>query len=329
MKSFIHIVPNVLLFALVFAIFTLCFAPVHWLADLAAHFMLQYWVLSGITFAGLWLMRARRWKIILSGFVFLIFGLQIGCLFIPRHITRSDVYEDVTIFHFNVNYKNPNMKGFVGWLDFYLVIDNDRPLETPDIIVLQEVTPEILEQLIGLRTWYPYQVLSPKAGAFGVAIFSRIPIRDSVRKRFSESFNEYTEIRFRTLAQGITFNLTELHTVPPVGMQSSTQRNAELKEIAVVENRQSESSKILIGDMNITPYSPWSWQMERNTRLNNSMQGRTVTGTWPSFLPAFFRIPIDNMLVSDNIEVLERQVKRFIGSDHLPVVTKLRIYATN
>jgi endonuclease/exonuclease/phosphatase family metal-dependent hydrolase len=115
----------------------------------------------------------------------------------------------------------------------------------------------------------------------------------------------------------------------PTSSKNEVQRNAELNEITVVINQQQESSKILVGDMNITPYSPWFWQLERNTRLNNAMQGKSVTGTWPSFIPAIFRIPIDQMLVSDNIEVIKRHVERSHDSDHLPVVTKLRIYATN
>lgn len=333
MQSFTHIFLRILLFALVIAIFALCFAPLYWLADIASHFMLQYSVLSAITFAGLCLMRASRWLIIMSGFVCLIFSLQVGCLFIPRHITRSDVYEDVTILQFNINYSNPNADAIEGWINNYATINGtiDRLTQQtrPDIVVLQEVSPNIAAKLTLLTKTFPYHFIAPKAGAFGVAIFSRIPIRDSVRKHFSESFNEYTEIRFHTLAQGITFNLTELHTMPPVGKQNSTERNAELKEITVVTNQQGESSKILIGDMNITPYSPWFWQMERSTRLNNSMQGKSVAGTWPSFFPSLLRIPIDHVLVTDNIEVLERHVEKSHDSDHLPVVTKLRIYATN
>lgn len=333
MKFFIHTFLRILLVALVITIFTLCFAPVHWLADLASHFMLQYVTLSGIVFAGLCLMRARRWQIILSGFVYMIFSLQVGCLFIPRHIIRSDVYEDVTILQFNINYSNPNADAIAGWINNYATINStiDRLTQQarPDIVVLQEVSPDIAAKLTLLTETFPYHFIAPKEGAFGVAVFSRIPIRDSVRKHFADSWNEYTEIHFHTLAQGITFNLTELHAMPPAGKQNSAQRNAELKEITVVTNQQGESSKILIGDMNITPYSPWFWQMERSTRLNNSMQGKAVAGTWPSFLPALLRIPIDHVLVSDNIEVLERLVEKSHDSDHLPVVTKLRIYATN
>lgn len=333
MKHFTHIFLRILLLALVTEIFALCFAPLHWLADLTSHFMLQYSVLSGVTFAGLCLLRARRWQIIVSDGVCLIFSLQVGCLFIPRHIIRSNVYEDVTILQFNINYSNPNAEAIAGWINNYATINGTVERLTketkPDIVVFQEVSPEIATKLTLLEEAYPFHFIAPKAGAFGVAVYSRIPIRQSVRRHFGESFNEYTEIRFQTLAQSIRFNLTELHTVPPVGKENSARRNAELKEITVVANQQGETSKILIGDMNITPYSPWFRQMERTTRLNNSMQGKSAVGTWPSFLPFLLRIPIDHVLVTDNIEVLERNIEKSHDSDHLPVVTKLRIYATN
>jgi endonuclease/exonuclease/phosphatase (EEP) superfamily protein YafD len=243
------------------------------------------------------------------------------------------MYEDITLMQFNINYSNPNAKAVAGWINNYATInasiDQITQQELPDIVVLQEVSPEIAAQMMLLTQTYPYHFIAPKAGAFGVAIFSRIPIRSSSRKNFTGSWNEYTEIQFHTLATGITILLTELHTIPPVNRDAFTQRNRELREIASIVSQRVAGHSIVIGDMNITPYSRWFRELEQRTGLHNAMQGKNIAGTWPSFLPVPLRIPIDNMLVSDTIEVLERRVEKNLDSDHLPVVTKLRIYATN
>lgn len=332
MKSFIHKLLLTALLALALTIFALCFASVHWLAELASHFMLHYAVLGVVVLCGLVLLRDKLWRIFIAAFICLIFSLHVACVLMPRHITRNVAYEDITILQFNINYANPNAQAIAEWINNYATItksiDKITQHTKPDIVVLQEVSPEIASKLDLLTQNYPYQFIAPKAGAFGVAIFSQIPIREKQRIHFIDSWNAYTQLRFHTLTHGLAFSLLELHTMPPMGAQNASQRNAELKEITVAANQLATPSKILLGDLNITPYSPFFWRLERSTRLTNSMQGKSIEGTWPSFLPAMLRIPIDHMLLSDNIEMLERRIETSHDSDHMPVLTKLRIYAT-
>jgi endonuclease/exonuclease/phosphatase (EEP) superfamily protein YafD len=307
-----------------------CFARVHFLAELSTHFMLQYTIASTLVCVVLCLLRAKRWKIILSALLALYFGLHVVGLMIPRHVTKSEVFEDIAILQFNVNYANPNAKEIAGWINNYTTINKNIDALTaqtqPDIVVLQEVSPEIAAKLTALEQAYPYKLIAPKSGAFGVAIFSRIPIREQNRQHFPDSWNEYTEIRLHSLVHGIPIALTEVHTVPPVSKLNAAQRNTELTYIAQVVNGVSANSKILIGDMNITPYSPMFRDLQKDSKLTTVMQGKAISGTWPSFFPALLRLPIDHMLISENIEVIERRVEKDWDSDHLPVLTTLRIY---
>ncbi len=57
------------------------------------------------------------------------------------------------------------------------------------------------------------------------------------------------------------------------------------------------------------------------------MQGLRIQGTWPSFIPFFLRIPLDHLLVSDNIHIIKQEVGPPVGSDHLPILTKINLGA--
>lgn len=333
MRNFIRKFLYVLLFFQVLAIFALCFAPVHWLAELVSHFMLQHALVAAFIFTGLCAVRASRWSVLLSLVLGIFFSLNVACLLLTKQVYHNEIYEDITLLQFNINYSNPKADALAGWINNYSTIAGDvnklMRQEKPDIIVLQEVSPAIAQKLKVSQKDYPYQFVNPKDGAFGSAIYSRIPLRSAARTKFEESFNEYSQMQFHTLAQGITFTMVELHTVPPVGEQNAAQRNNELRQVTVVMNQQTTAAKMLVGDLNTAPYSPYLWRFERSSRLVNSMQGRSLEGTWPSFLPVTLRIPIDHVYVSDTIEVLDRRVEESQGSDHLPVLTKLRIYATS
>ena len=72
---------------------------------------------------------------------------------------------------------------------------------------------------------------------------------------------------------------------------------------------------------------PYFKKLEKISGLRSFMRGHGVSGTWPNFLPFLCRIPLDHVLVSSHIKVLERNINPDLGSDHFPVTSRLRIYA--
>ena len=321
---------NLIFAGLIAAAVITSLASWHYLAELSTHLMIQYAIGSLLLFTAYIFLPAKPWKIALAGILVLYFGAQVAVILLPRHVTRTENYEDISILQFNVNYANAHMDKVSGWINNYSTIDGKVEELTknsqPDIVVLQEVSPDVAAKLGALDKTYPYKFLAPKPAAFGMAIFSKIPFKQKKRQFLPDSWNEYTEIIFTTPLKKIPFTLTELHTIPPMDDGKAQMRNKQLDDIAVIITNQMGQYKILMGDFNITPYSPYFRKLQKSTGLTSVMQGKSITGTWPSFYLGIMRIPIDHMLDSDTIEPLSREVQPDMDSDHLPVLTKLRLY---
>jgi endonuclease/exonuclease/phosphatase (EEP) superfamily protein YafD len=87
----------------------------------------------------------------------------------------------------------------------------------------------------------------------------------------------------------------------------------------------AESRPVIVaGDLNATPWSHGFRQLVRLRGLCDSAVGRGVQATWNAhrWVP---RIPIDHVVVSPEVRVMDRRVGPDVGSDHLPVEATLAI----
>jgi endonuclease/exonuclease/phosphatase (EEP) superfamily protein YafD len=101
-------------------------------------------------------------------------------------------------------------------------------------------------------------------------------------------------------------------------------RNAQLEGLSAVLRDDGNRARILVADLNITPWSPRYDVIESQTGLRNAARSLGYLGTWPAS-PALLRIPIDHCLVSDSFAVQHVEVGPDIGSDHLPLIVDISI----
>ena len=81
---------------------------------------------------------------------------------------------------------------------------------------------------------------------------------------------------------------------------------------------------VLIGDFNASPWSPIYDNVLEISDMRDSRRGFGVQATWIARFPAFLRIPIDHAFVTPDVEVIDRRVGPYVGSDHRAVVLDLR-----
>ena len=117
--------------------------------------------------------------------------------------------------------------------------------------------------------------------------------------------------------------LMAAHPPAPIAADWSARRHAQLAaigDLAATEARR----EIVAGDLNTTPWSHGFRQLVRLRSLRDSGVGRGVQATWNArrWVP---RIPIDDVVVSPEVRVIDRRVGPDVGSDHRPVEATLAI----
>ena len=118
---------------------------------------------------------------------------------------------------------------------------------------------------------------------------------------------------------GRALDVLATHPVPPKDRIQTGARNEHLVDLAD-EATAGGRPLLLGGDLNATPWSPHFRRLVREGRLADSGRVFGLQGTWPSFAPAWLRIPIDHVLVSPQLRVRDRHTGRPFGSDHVPLL---------
>jgi endonuclease/exonuclease/phosphatase (EEP) superfamily protein YafD len=194
--------------------------------------------------------------------------------------------------------------------------------ENPDVVGLLEVTDAWIDGLSGLRERYPYRVIRPDEGAHGLALFSRVPIEELGDSPYREA-DQLTAIRVRADLPGRPAILTLAHLIAPTTPKRHRIRNRQIRTIAGMVATDGEAEHIVIGDLNITPWSP-HYAALQEAGLANAARGRGYTATWPAVLGPL-GIPIDHVLLSAGLHVQQFRSGASFGSDHLPIVADVAL----
>lgn len=281
----------------------------HWTLELTTHFTVQAAVLSLIAGALLLLWR-HKW---LGG---LCIGLAIYnadawiLSWLPDNSgAPSEVNAaSLRVVSANVYSRNRNVKELRDWLDSI----------QPDVIFISEVDPWWAMQFEGWKADWPHQIVRPRGDHFGLALLSRFPIRDS-EVRFLE--RDIPAIQARIAGPAGEVTVVGLHTLPPVGSLRSAIRNRQLAESAAWIS-ELPKPRIVVGDLNCAPASPYFGDFLKATGLRDSRRGWGWQATWNASRP-LLRIPIDHCLVELEMRVLNREVGPDIGSDHFPIWARI------
>lgn len=307
--------------------------------DLSSHFRMQYLILQGIglLLAVVSLKLAKKPKAeVLATVVFLAFfaGLNLTQVapyysFKPQTAHAATQQSTVRIMHFNVlgllNRREEDVAAAIREADPHMV----------DLVEYTEDWQRKLEAT-GVFDNYPYRV----SGQAHMALYSKIPL---TRKELffvprDLPVANTANILARFNLDGKPVSLLVAHPVSPfLPKRLATQRKSF--EMWVENRNRYGENLVIVGDLNTTPWSAEFKRLTSATDLRDSQLGFGIQPSWPTFLiPLEMRgktdakptrllqplaIPIDHVLVSANIEVHDRKVGPFVGSDHLPVLAEI------
>jgi len=301
--------PSWLLAGVAFASVLALLAPFGWPFELFAHFRVQY-AAAALLLAVLlgWQRRAvpSALALLLAGWHVLP-GAQVLMAATPSTGCTGPV---VTVAAANVLYTNSQREPLLDWLE-------TRPA---DIVILQEVT-EAWARDLAVRTTYPNQHLLQREDAYGIGVLSRWPLEEvSLADLAGDGLPSITGVAL-VGTQRVRF--LGMHTRGPLLPRLARLRDEALRGAADLAHA-SDLPMVMLGDLNATPDSPAFERLLHSGALRDALAGRQWRPTWQAdFWPLALRI--DHVLVSPGICVEQASVGPPVGSDHLPVLARLRL----
>ena len=228
-------------------------------------------------------------------------------------IAESSQYAPLKVFSYNVLWKNKDYQKAIALVE----------REQPDIAVFQEAIPRWHEQLLTLKQSYPHHIY---AEGLEIEVYSKLPLV----KPEVKLYGTYRGLVIADLQIGKRLTkFIATHAYPQLyyGHAGWLTRNQHL-EVGIGEYvRDLNQPAIVIGDLNVSLWSPHYHSAIAKSGLRNARQGFGVLPTHSVVAPQFAALsaPIDHCLVSPEIQVKDFKLGKAIGSDHLPIIADLLI----
>ena len=195
-----------------------------------------------------------------------------------------------------------------------LVQDSDA-----DIVALIEVGLEQAIVLKQLESHYPHCHWMPDHSSRGIAVLSRVEGTRFNSINLAEQGMPAIEAAVPATGAHSSFRIMAVHTRSPDLHQRTLDRNEQLQSLSTWAALPGKPG-IIVGDLNITPWSPPFSRMLAQGNLEDSRRYRGNFASWPTDLGPL-AIPIDHALVTKNTSVLYRSVGQLApDSDHRPIM---------
>lgn len=197
-----------------------------------------------------------------------------------------------------------------------------------DVIAILELTHELADSLREeFADEYPEMIFQPQSdGNFGIGLMSRLAVESSTIFVTHEDWLPSISADIRLDSTPVTVIAT--HPVPPMFRRGYRLRNAQLESISRLSRRLQKPEEasletgkeprevIILGDLNLTPWSPVFQDFCRDADVQCASAGTGLTPTWYRY-PLFpFGLVIDHGLFSGGLTGQRTQVFPDAGSDH-------------
>lgn len=279
--------------------------------DILSHFRLHY--AAGLALITLFMVAAGRWRFALTA-VFLA-SLNAGSALYYAHkpLVAASSGKSLKVITLNTLYWAQNGEKIVRFLR----------KESPDIIFFQELPAEKLSILHRLKKDYPWQAHCAHQEGCELAVVSRHAWQESAVGFRTPGKARYIWARFG--ADYANMTVADVHLKWPY----FSNQKADLEEI-YRRLPKTRGPLLIAGDFNA---APWSWALSSFMAAKRLWPAGPFRPTWPDqkFSRDVFcglcipQLPIDHIIVSDDVRVLNSRTGPNVGSDHLPLIVDLTV----
>ncbi|MEM9645676.1 MAG: endonuclease/exonuclease/phosphatase family protein [Planctomycetota bacterium] len=289
---------------------------VHWFFDAMNHTRWHLVGIGGVIFVILALHRRGPWMALALGVVACNLLVVAPWDWYSTHGATQATGPEVKVLFWNINAGSRNTDQMTRLIR----------QAAPDVVALLEVHHDHIGSLAWLRKDYPAYRERPRSGAFGLAVYSRLPVQWDEQQRDPPEIRGVVNGGESATGNVAAFDLWAVHVFPPMNSTNRSDRNRQFERIAEDRVAQRSTGRPLImgGDLNITPWCHEFRKLVADAGLLDTRAGQGYQATWPTGLGRL-GIPIDHVLVSQQWEVLGRRVLEGHGvSDHSAVLVTLR-----
>lgn len=287
------------------------FAPYHWILNLSVHYI-PHFVIASLVCAVLFVVQKRFRFGFATLFLCVAFSTQLIPLYVPLASAEGKLSGEsvnLTLMQVNINYKNYNTEALLN-----LIMRT-----TPDIIVIEEIQPQVMRLLRGsIGSMYPY-ILDASVGGFqGMALFSNRPLEIAE----TVTIEDETPPLIIAKLQNLDVIIIGVHTLSPINKSWSEKRDVVIDRLGALA-ASVPGPVILVGDFNTTIHDPHFRDMMSFADLTDARRGLGWKPTW--LRQTILAAAIDHVLYRGDMAVHEFQVLEDVGSDHRPVAVELEI----
>lgn len=317
---FIIIISTVVILASLLSLF---YDLPYWYSKVLDFPRLQYWILGVLClliFPGL----NSKWKVpsillVLGLFASIyihsvrIFPYWFGEKSVPDATSNYNQENSFSLMLANVLIKNEEYNRFLE-----LVVEQD-----PDMLLAMEVDQKWVDRLQVLKSEYPHVISRPNEEAYGMILFSKLPLKDQkveyLKHDFVPSFHADVE-----LPSGKTFRLHAVHPVAPVPSDKYPDNKGE-KEVELLKVGEmvadDQLPSMVAGDFNDVSWSHTARLFGHDGKLKNVRIGRGLYNTFDA-TSMVMRWPLDHYFVTEDFKVVELERLEKFGSDHFPIYAR-------
>ncbi len=296
------------------------FARSGWLPELTAHFRLQYLLVLALLGIGFGVLRRPR-PALIATLLLVPNAWSVAPYLLPLAITPSEAGSvaaghEIRVVALNLLFSNGNHAAVRDYL---------RQSDA-DLLVLSELTPVWVSALREVTATYPYWLSVDRIHPWGLGLYSRYPLRGE--RITNLGLPGSVNVSARVVLPGGEVEVMGVHLASPVTPVRAARRNHQLARLAEALGAQPDGARVsrprlLVGDLNLTPYSPYYGDLLRYTGMVDKRRTQGPAGTWPTWSP-LLQIPIDHCIADPELEVVRVERGPHVGSDHYPLEILLR-----
>ncbi|HEY9738325.1 MAG TPA: endonuclease/exonuclease/phosphatase family protein [Trichocoleus sp.] len=290
--------------------------------ELLSHFQVQYLIVTALLLGFCWLARSQI-SVLICLLCCVSLATQIVPWYLPPQRLLPQPEANLRVLMANLNAQNHQYERVLTFLR----------QQQPDIAAFAEVDAAWAAQLDTIKDVLPFSYGLPNPYNLGLLVYSREPLQDAQIKYFGVDKNVSVVAQFAVAERPLTLIAT--HPLPPVGSTYFHRRNRQLDLIGQYIQTLS-TPVVMVGDLNLSMWSPYYRRLINQTGLKNARQGFGVLPTWPSKrtfnrLPPIplplLSIPLDHCLISPLLQAVNIHTGIDTGSDHRPLVADIYVPA--